>query len=591
MEKVKIAIIDTGISINAECAKCISESYVLSSKNGNYLLSNKETEDYIGHGTAVATIIYSICKEIEFISINIGVDSFEVEEESLIYALNFLYQNYDVDLVNISAGVTYGLKGHSMTDICDKLKKKGAIVIAAFDNNKAISYPAACNSVVGVDTVSDFSDKKSIIHVIGSIVNILVPDIYYRTLWRNERTIIKGSSFATAKITGLFAAEICSLRQGERSKYNINTLMKAICKDVINVPKKEKIIKPSFNIKNAIIFPLNKESRALLNNKEMLNFNIVGVYDSNKSMNIHKNILGEYIMSNEEINWNDEFDTIILSCTDELMHMTRRDYYSEIVEMAQKYNKNIYSFEKENPNTDKYFYPKIIKEMVPFENLSKLHKIVIPIVGVFGTSSKQGKFTLQLELIQRLKKLQYSVGYISSEPSGYLFDADFVFHFGYHSFMNLHPRQCIAILNQMVWEVQEKQKDILIVGCQSNTIHYDNCQVDDFAIYQNAFILGTLPDFVILCVNPHDDVEYVERTINYINAIDEGNVEALVVFPVLAIETVSQISYKLEKLSSADMKKYKDFLLRRFNLPTYALGEEDDMQHLCERVISFFSEN
>ena len=228
--------------------------------------------------------------------------------------------------------------------------------------------------------------------------------------------------------------------------------------------------------------------------------------------------------------------------------------------------------------------------MAPHENFSKLHKVNIPIVGVYGTSSKQGKYTLQLELIHRLSTLGYSVGHLASEPSGYLFDADFVFHFGYHAYMNMHPRECISILNQMVWEIQEKQRDILITGCQSNTIHYDNCQVDDFAIYQNAFLLGTLPDFVILCINPHDDIEYIERTIQYINSIDAGKVGALVIFPVQAIETITGISYKFENVSNSKMQELQKKISKAFKLPTFALGEDTDMKQLCELIVAFFSE-
>ena len=590
MENVRIAIIDTGISPNAECANRILESYILNCEKDNYTLLPTKTEDHIGHGTAVASIIYSLNQKIEIVSINICKYNYEVEECALIYALEYLYQKCDVDIINISAGITNISDNQGMKDICDKLNARGIIIISAYDNNKAISYPAAYKSVIGIDVISDYDNKHDIYRVENSIVNILVPDVYYRTLWLNEKAIIKGTSFAAAKITGLISKKIHNLWKNEYRKISKKNIIEAVTNKLITLPIKDEVPQPNFCIKKAIVFPLNKESRALLHYRNRLQFEIVGVYDARMSINIHKNVLGEYIRSYNEIDWRSDFDTVIISCTDELYRLAKRDYYSEILKMAQKYHKNIYSFEKSNANASNYFYPEITKRMVPYENFKKLHKINIPIVGVYGTSSKQGKYTLQLELIYRLSTLGYNVGHIASEPSGYLFNSDFVFHFGYHSYVNLHPRECISILNQMVWEIQEKRRDILIAGCQSNTVHYDNCQIDDFAIYQNAFLLGTLPDFIILCVNPHDDIEYIERTIRYINAIDVGKVGALVIFPIQAIETITGISYKLENVSKRKMQELQKYFGEIFKMPAFALGEDEDMKQLCELIITFFSE-
>lgn len=43
--------------------------------------------------------------------------------------------------------------------------------------------------------------------------------------------------------------------------------------------------------------------------------------------------------------------------------------------------------------------------------------------------------------------------------------------------------------------------------------------------------MGTLPDAVVLCVNPFDDRDYIRRTIQFIESATEGKVIALCLFP------------------------------------------------------------
>lgn len=348
---------------------------------------------------------------------------------------------------------------------------------------------------------------------------------------------------------------------------------------------------PRFQINKAIIFPVNKESHALLRFKNMVKFEIAGVYDERLSGNVGKVLFGEKIESYDSINWSDDFDTIVLSCTSELSAITKRQYAAEVIKMAEQHNKNVYSFESIESDYERLFYPNITSDMVPYVNNYKLHKVTIPIVGVFGTSSKQGKFSLQLNIINRLIKHGYNVGHISTEPSGYLFNADSVFHCGYQSYLKVRPDECISILNDMVWNAQLKGKDILITGCQSGTLHYDNSNVDNFAINQYAFALGTMPDFYILCINPHDDIEYITRTINFINSIDNGKVYAIAVFPVQAVETITGIKYKMQELCNDDLLNFKERNEKIFNLPIYCIGDDSDMEELCNLIISHFAED
>ncbi|MED4955055.1 S8 family serine peptidase [Paenibacillus sp. FSL R5-0527] len=586
MNKVRVAIIDSGISKKSECIENVSESYMLNKSDEIYSIIKCEPIDYIGHGTAVAHIIYKTNINVELVCIRICDYTMEVDEEGLIFVLEYIYKNVDIDIINISAGITYLSNYKGMNKVCNNLYKKGVVIVSAFDNDGAISYPAALNAVIGVDTKDEYGDRKDIYYVENSIIDILVPNKFYRTIWNDRKTILKGSSFATACITGMLSQIIKNFML----PYKKNDLLKAISNTQINVKQSSDVESPSFQIKKAILFPLNKESQVLLRFKKMLKFEIAGVYDEKTSGNVGRTLFGEYIESFDSINWSDDFDTIILSCTSELSTITKRNYSEEILNMAEKQKKNIYTFEKIISDYKEIFYPSITSNIVPYGNYFKLHKATIPIVGVFGTSSKQGKFTLQLNIIRRLSELGYSVGHISTEPSGYLFDADYVFHFGYRANLKIQPWECISILNKMVWNTQLKEKDILITGCQSGTLHYNNSEINNFTIYQYAFTLGVMPDFCILCINPHDDIEYISRTISFINSIDEGKVRAIAIFPIQAIETVTGIKYKTRELFGENLQVFKEKIYESFKIPVYSVFDDLDLDNLCDLIISYFGE-
>lgn len=190
-------------------------------------------------------------------------------------------------------------------------------------------------------------------------------------------------------------------------------------------------------------------------------------------------------------------------------------------------------------------------------------------------------------MIQNLKKAGYNVGHIATEPSGYLFGADFVYHFGYQSKLDIMPWESIAILNKMTFDIQDK--DILISGCQSATLHYNNSQIEDFAIYQYAFMLGIMADFYILTVNLHDEIEYIKRTIDFINSVDSGKVEAIVVFPVLTYEILKGMNTTTKQISEKKIEVINR-LKKCVSIPIYLLGEKNNMENLVDYIISYFQE-
>ncbi len=582
MKNARVAVIDTGLSPLSPVSSCVIDSYVLYRGEAGWEIQKSIIEDFVGHGTAVSYVLWNTNKNIDITIFRICNDELNVDESGLVKVLDFIYKNIEIDIINISAGVTYLYDFAAINDVCLRLSKKGVIVVSAFDNDGAISFPAALDCVLGVDVKRDL-EKGEIIFVENSKLNILVADRYYRTQWLDTKTIIKGTSFACAYISGLIAAKVGYYA-------DVVSMIHSICSKTIFQKKSKKIVKPSFKICRSIVFPVNKESHALLRFKNKLNFELVGVYDDKLSGKVGKSIFGEIVKSFDDIDWQGNFDTVILSCVSDLTALTRRNYVEEILSKCEFFGKNIYSFEAIPLSNKSFYYPLIEKNNVPIENDLKLYKVTIPVVGVVGTSSKQGKFTLQQKIIYQLSQLGYNVGSIITEPSGYLFNADYVFHFGYHATLNLNPSEYIATLNEMIFKVQLKQKDIIITGCQSGVIHYNNSNINEFAISQYSFLLGTLPDAFILCVNPHDEFDYIRKTIGFLNSIDEGKVKAIVIFPMKAVTTLSGIGYKIEEIDNNQYLRMKSNLEQEFDLPVFSMDDSDIFQ-ICSLIIDEFSNN
>lgn len=111
-----------------------------------------------------------------------------------------------------------------------------------------------------------------------------------------------------------------------------------------------------------------------------------------------------------------------------------------------------------------------------------------------GTSSRQGKFTLQINLKREISSHGYNVGFIATEPSGYLFESDFVFPMGYNSTVDLNNNlyDYVSILNEELWKTEVSGKELIIVGSQSGSIHYDNSNLTQLAINPYVFIVMRL---------------------------------------------------------------------------------------------------
>lgn len=358
-----------------------------------------------------------------------------------------------------------------------------------------------------------------------------------------------------------------------------------------------------FKIKKAALFPFNKEMHSILRFEDKLDFEITDVYDTKYSLRVGKNTnkevksdsSGHIIKNIEKIDW-DSFDTLILGHIDMLiLQMKSYDFKNNLISEALRHNKQIYSFDDLGQivkNNKRVQSPTILPEHLPPFRYEKLHENIVPVVGVFGTGGRQGKFTLQVTLRNCLRNKGFKVGQIGTEPSALLFGMEYVFPIGYNSVYSLriHDYDVIRYLNETIHKLEDTRCDIILVGSQSASVNIYPNHLYYYNIFQTNFLMGTRPDAIILSISMNDTYEYIEKTISFLESTVECEVIALCLFPVVQTFDWAGPVSPSNIISKESFQNVKKDLYDHFNLPTFLLGEEAQMMDLTNEIISYFSQ-
>lgn len=546
------------------------------------------------HGTAIAGIIaQNVPKEIEIINFDIFDADCTKQYNKLISALNHISENYGACVINMSLGIRNS--SEELYELCKRMYSKGFYIVSAFDNAGAISYPAAYDFVIGVDVSQKVKKKMEYVWVENSLINIRGMGGLQRVAWENGGyTINQGSSFAAPHITALI--QRC-LIDGEENVMDY-VRQHAVYRYDFEEKYNENV---NININRAAIFPYNKEMHALVNYPELLGFELVAVYDSKYCNNIGKKVgknRGYIVEDVDDCLWVG-FDTMIIGHLSELQSMLKSNLKIEILEKCLKYNINVYMYDDYNMDNEiiKRFKEKNLsifcskthyKEI--HNKFGKLFSVSAPILGVFGTSKKQGKYTIQLMLRKKLQDKGYKVGQLSTEPNGKLFGINYIYPIGYNGIINRNFYEIIEDVNCLLHKIDEDKPDLILIGSQSGTTPMAYNNIAQIPMQQCAFLVGGNPDAMILNVNFDDKLDYIKRTVNLLEGLGRGKVIGIVVFPFayengwgVIRDKKSQVKdlNKLEKCRS-DVEKYT-------KIRTYILGQENDEDMLANNCLSFFS--
>ena len=593
-----IIIIDSGIKRSHPSFKNLEfEGIGISNVNGNFkIVENFNDEN--GHGTAVAGIITSAVDNPKIFIVKIYNKELFVDQDLLIFALNYINEHILCKVIHMSLGTL--LPNIKLENICNKLFNKGIVLVSAFDNAGGVSYPAAYNSVIGVEGSLNCKKANDFKYIDSNMINIFAKGGNHRVSWTNpDYTIIQGSSFSAAYVS---AKVLKYLRNGISSKDILNSFKNEY--GSIELKRNRKTFEKSLKIKVAALFPYNKEATSLLNFSDLLNFTLKSICNTKYLGNIGKTIKSldqkrEFIIEDiENFDWT-SIDTFILGHCDKIVQYTSFNYKKYILDKCLEYNINLYSFD--NIDLDGYsqkFQKQNLKLFVPGNSLEveknklgKLYTLCTPVLGIFGTSSMQGKFTLQLMLRKIFKQNNYNIGQLGTEPSSLLFGMDAVYPFGYNSTVKLKEYEAIETLNSIMHRIDQKNYDIILAGSQSGTIPVCFNNIAYLNISQLVFLLGINPDAVILCVNTYDSIEYIQRTINVIENLVNCPVISLAVSVMGFPSDIYIANQKKVPLEREHLVKFSHSLEQQLNKKTYIIGDFEQTRQLYFECINFFSDD
>lgn len=606
--KLKLVIVDSGICKNHTvfCNDNFPGIFIRKgSKEGELeLLDN--IEDTIGHGTAITYILNNVKEYVDIYVVKLFDNEMDITCNTYITALQFINSNLNPDILHLSNGVSMCDNIEELRKACDSLVNNGTIIIAAFDNSGCISYPAAFPNVIGVDMTLNCKKVTDFEFVKNSIINIRGAAITQTLPWKDGGyQLVSGSSFIAPYITILI---VDLLMKGFN---NLDSILQELLKKAktVHEGKKYKKIEKCFDINKAIVFPFNKEIHSIVRYSELLSFELKEVYDSKYFNNINRRasellteeIKKDYIIKNiDTINWEDDFDTIILGHTREISKLTGKDYKKYIIEKSIINNKNIYAFDdlkdypillnKMKKKKLKVYTPKILESNVPGNRFGKLYRIAKPTLGIFGTTSKQGKFTLQLELRKKFLENGFLVGQMGTEPSSLLFGMDKIYPMGYDSTVEIKDYDAVTVINELIHEIEIKNPDIIIVGSQSQTVAYELDNLRYIPLSQFCFISGCDLDGYILVVNYYDEIEYITRTVNYLDNITaQSHVIAIVLFPFDNNLQWSVLGNKRYKVDKNQIEKKRKEIVNNTNKNVFILGVKNELDRLFETCINYYS--
>ena len=564
----------------------------------SYELKNDKIEvvntdnDILGHGTQISNII-SKDLNVDLNVIKIFDSDYNTQIYLLLAALEYILTQEDVYIVHMSLGVS--IYNEKLEYLCNKLSEKQIILVAAFDNNKRVSYPAAFQNVVGVSASYRCLRSNEFVSVKNSIINVKAKSQSQTivTLNNEKFRMNMGNSFAAAYVT----REI--IKSGSRSFNEVIEHFDSIAIYKYNFSIDENtIFKNNINSKYAV-FPFNKENQSLLRYCECFDYDIVDFYDikySGKVGTIQKAKGNKKTYKIKNINncdWK-SFDTFILGHVKELSVLCGFDYKNYILEECLRNNKNVYMYDKEYYQEYKDRFEEkglfLYCAETIYENQNKfgmLHYFRTPIVLFLGTSKKQGKFTLQLQFREIMKKRGVRIAQIGTEPSSLIYGMEDMVTTGYLSQNYANPTQFIECINEKIHKLDIKNNQIITIGSQSAFLPVNATNAEMIDEKQFLLLLASKPDGVILSINYNDSHDYIKRCINVIESMGKTKVFMLALYA-FDITTDYVIDVKKSKLNKVQIQEVRQ-KLSDFNLPIIVSGEEYENDVIFETTLEFFT--
>ena len=608
---VRVAIIDSGIDPTHEKIGAVHEVLLDS--------VSPPTAVSAGHGTACAGIIRQIAPAATLYDVRLFDESLTADGPALLAAIRWAIEQR-MDVVNLSLGTTDVTFRDRLAKICRQAREAGVILVAAEHNDGRESYPAVLSDVIGV-AGGKVRGRYGYYYRPGDEIECVARGDAQRVCWTDPRYVmVSGTSFAAPHVTGMVAlirqAHPGASLEQVREQLQANALQGT--PELLLNTRSRPVVAPepsSFSwIQKAALYPFNKEMHALVRARDLLAFEITGIADP-----VGKGLVGQD--AGKELGLPDvgvrirprlasvlaEADTLILGYVDQLGRIGKQDVLRTAIETALEHDCHVFSFlavpqaeygdlyELADKKGLHLTYPSVASDDVQQILQAELaySPVDVPVLGVFGTSAQQGKFTLQLILRRHLLHLGYRIGQVGTEHHAALLGMDVAFPMGYASNVSLPLQYYVPYLDYKLRQLSQQRKpDLILVGSQSGTIPYDVHEHRTHSLTSTAFLLGTKPDACILVVNSIDVDEYIQDTIDALRALAKA--------PTLLLAMSDQKKYiraaygrtfvKAGSMTEEEIARILHRLEDRFGLPAVSILSEAGQQRMMDAVVNHFAE-
>ena len=614
---VKVAVVDSGIVPDHPKIGPVAGGVALAIGPDGTILYGDYHTDCAGHGTACAGIIRRKAPEADLYSVCIFDESLQADSRLLIAAIEWALDQ-GMDLINLSLGTTEVTYRDALERICRQAADQGILLVAAEHEEGRESYPAHLPQVIGVGS-GKVRGLYQYHYCQGAAIECIARGDSQRLCWLEPPDIMTaGTSFAAPHITGLVAlireahpkADLEQVRQLLHTHAQPEAAPRSAPQPVAPSEAEE-----SFAwIQKAALYPYNKEMHALMRGRDLLSFEIVGIGDP-----IGKGLTGKdagkaiglspvgFQVAPRLAAALQGADTLILGYVDELSRIRRKDVLREAVRAALDQGVHVLSllalpreryddlYEQAEAKGLRLYYPALSAKdaQQTLASASQYPQVDVPVVAVLGTSSQQGKFTLQLALRRRLMELGYRVGQIGTEHHAALFGMDCAFPMGYAASIEMPLDGYTPYIDAKMREIcYRKRPHLILVGSQSGTVPYNVSEPETHTLPTVAFLMGVKPDACLLVVNSIDTDDYIQDTIDGIRAMCHA--------PTLLLamsdkekhvrEAYGRTSIKPRPMSEEDSRRKLRHLEQKFKLPALSIASQADVHKAVEVVIEHFAD-
>jgi uncharacterized NAD-dependent epimerase/dehydratase family protein len=585
MKQYDLVVLDSGFSVVQEQENTHIDYY---RQQGDAWQTTDQWDDFNGHGTAVLTIITNNFPG-DYAVFGVFRPDGKGNLERIKSVLRYIIDNIECRYLQMS----FGMRGYDreLEMLCRQIYERGTIIVAALDNNGAMSFPAAFDFVIGV-TNDGFIKRadKMFVYPSGTVDVAAKSGMQVlKCAGQKGFKLGQGNSFAASYVT------LALLRSGLKFD-NKSAALTSLNSRYWQV-KDDNHCKLAGH--KAALFPLNKEMYNLIHYADECIMEIEGVYDIKYASQLGKNVMSfsgkkEYVVQNiEKCQW-DTFDTMVLGHLREISQLLDRDIKRELLEKCLRHGKHVYCFDDQLLDEFRSDYEAAGLVLQSPDDYSaecmvgRLYQYRTPIMAVFGTSKKQGKFTLQMQLHRVMREHGVKLGHLGTEPNSLLLGCQEVLPLGYDSRSSRYtPNVLIELINRKMFQLDKQDYDMILVGAQSGFYPYLRYDVSNINMTAQTFAYATSPDGVILAVNYTDPVNYIENTVRAIEGITGRKVFLFALYA-YKMETDYIINSRKIQLTEGEIQEKSSELLERFGVTTIVSGDRSYDEIIFNEICEYF---